>query len=76
MMVFARTRGIHILLCLLLWQHGMQIMPIGNRMFSVVAYTPTREDNSKRLRCVAENPNIVGSSIEASYNLDVHCELI
>ncbi|XP_077557008.1 neural cell adhesion molecule 1-like isoform X2 [Haemaphysalis longicornis] len=50
----------------------VKVMPIGNRVFSVVAYTPTREDNGKRLRCVAENPNIVGSFIEASYNLDVH----
>ncbi|XP_040068972.2 synaptogenesis protein syg-2 [Ixodes scapularis] len=50
----------------------VKVMLIGNRIFSVVAYTPTREDNGKRLRCVAENPNIVGSSIEASYNLDVH----
>ncbi|KAK8768918.1 hypothetical protein V5799_014617, partial [Amblyomma americanum] len=50
----------------------VKVMPIGNRVFSVVAYTPTREDNGKRLRCVAENPNIVGSSIEASYSLDVH----
>ncbi|XP_064455772.1 hemicentin-2-like isoform X2 [Ornithodoros turicata] len=50
----------------------VKMMPIGNRMFSVVAYTPSREDNGKRLRCVAENPKIVGSSIEAYYNLDVH----
>ncbi|KAM7300515.1 hemicentin-1 [Ixodes scapularis] len=49
-----------------------KVLLIGNRVFSVVAYTPTREDNGKRLRCVAENPNIIGSSIEASYNLDVH----
>ncbi|XP_075537325.1 roundabout homolog 3-like [Dermacentor variabilis] len=50
----------------------VKMMPIGNRVFSVVTYTPTREDNGKRLRCVAENPNIVGSFIEASYSLDVH----
>ncbi|KAL3207751.1 hypothetical protein MRX96_039541 [Rhipicephalus microplus] len=50
----------------------IKVMPIGNRVFSVVTYTPTREDNGKRLRCVAENPNIVGSFIEASYSLDVH----
>lgn len=50
----------------------IKVMPIGNRIFSVVTYTPSREDNGKRLRCVAENPKIVGSSIESFYNLDIH----
>ncbi|CAN7995992.1 unnamed protein product, partial [Ixodes pacificus] len=48
-----------------------KVLLIGNRIFSVVAYTPTREENGKKLRCVAENPNLIGSSIEASYILDV-----
>ncbi|KAG0415359.1 hypothetical protein HPB47_007471 [Ixodes persulcatus] len=49
-----------------------KVLLIGNRIFSVVAYAPTREDNGKKLRCVAENPNLFGSSIEASYVLDVY----
>ncbi|KAM7300538.1 synaptogenesis protein syg-2 [Ixodes scapularis] len=62
------------------WWRGKEKLPtshfkillIGNRIFSVVAYTPTREDNGKKLRCLAENPNLIGSSIEASYILDVY----
>ncbi|KAK8783563.1 hypothetical protein V5799_010073 [Amblyomma americanum] len=50
----------------------VKVMHIGRRVFSVVTYTPTREDKGKRVRCVAENPNIEGSFIEASYSLDVH----
>ncbi|KAG0422417.1 hypothetical protein HPB47_001759 [Ixodes persulcatus] len=34
----------------------VKVMLIGNRIFSVVAYTPTREDNGKRLRCVGREP--------------------
>ncbi|XP_054933189.1 neural cell adhesion molecule 1-like [Dermacentor andersoni] len=51
---------------------NIKVMPIGNRVFSVATYTPRREDNGKRLRCVAENPGIAGSFLEASYSLDVH----
>ncbi|EEC14980.1 sidestep protein, putative, partial [Ixodes scapularis] len=62
------------------WWRGKEKLPtshfkillIGNRIFSVVAYTPTREDNGKKLRCLAENPNLIGSSIEASYILDIY----
>ncbi|XP_040070836.1 synaptogenesis protein syg-2, partial [Ixodes scapularis] len=62
------------------WWRGKEKLPtshfkillIGNRIFSVVAYTPTREDKGKKLRCLAENPNLIGSSIEASYILDVY----
>ncbi|KAL1437212.1 hypothetical protein MTO96_049194 [Rhipicephalus appendiculatus] len=51
---------------------NMVVMLIGNRVFSVVTYTPRREDNEKLLRCVAENPSIAGSFLEATYSLDVH----
>ncbi|XP_049270080.1 hemicentin-1 [Rhipicephalus sanguineus] len=51
---------------------NVKVMLIGNRVFSVVTYTPRKEDNEKRLRCVAENPSIAGSFLEATYSLDVH----
>nr|XP_037274116.1 hemicentin-1-like [Rhipicephalus microplus] len=51
---------------------NVKVMLIGNRVFSVVTYTPRREDNEKLLRCVAENPSIAGSFLEATYSLDVH----
>ncbi|KAG0435106.1 hypothetical protein HPB47_018682 [Ixodes persulcatus] len=66
------------------WWRGKAMLPtnhfkvllIGNRIFSVVAYTPTREDSGKKLRSGAENPNLIGSSIEASYILDVCSKVI
>uniref|UniRef100_A0A1S4LH62 Sidestep protein, putative n=1 Tax=Ixodes scapularis TaxID=6945 RepID=A0A1S4LH62_IXOSC len=53
-----------------------QVFLIGKRIFSAVAYTPTREDNGKKLRCLAEYLNLIGSSIEASYILDVYYKAV
>lgn len=52
----------------------LQFLEAGNHSLSVLAFTPTIEDDGKFLTCRSENPFIPESSIEDKWRLLVHCE--
>lgn len=47
-----------------------------NVTISELSFVPTTDDDGKSIICRAENPKVAGLSMEASWTLDVVCELI